>query len=89
MGNDRPNNELSFAKLLDEIGKIGEESSKDFWVYFTSPHPRDMTREVIEVISSYNCLAKQIHLPLQSGDNKLLRKMNRNHNVEDLSLIHI
>jgi len=42
-----------------------------------------MTREVIEVISSYNCLAKQIHLPLQSGDNKLLRKMNRNHNVED------
>ncbi len=82
-GNDRPNNELSFAKLLDEIGKIGETSSKDFWVYFTSPHPRDMTREVIEVISSYNCLAKQIHLPLQSGDNKLLRRMNRNHNVED------
>ena len=42
-----------------------------------------MTREVIEIISSYDCLAKQIHLPLQSGDNKLLRKMNRNHNVED------
>ena len=42
-----------------------------------------MTKEVIEIISSYDCLAKQIHLPLQSGDNKLLRKMNRNHNVED------
>ena len=82
-GLDRPNSELTFAKLLNEIGIIGESSDKDFWVYFTSPHPRDMTREVIEIISSYDCLAKQIHLPLQSGDNKLLRKMNRNHNVED------
>jgi len=82
-GLDRSNSELTFAKLLNEIGIIGESSNKDFWVYFTSPHPRDMTREVIEIISSYDCLAKQIHLPLQSGDNKLLRKMNRNHNVED------
>ncbi len=82
-GLDKPNSELTFAKLLNEIGIIGESSDKDFWVYFTSPHPRDMTREVIEIISSYDCLAKQIHLPLQSGDNKLLRKMNRNHNVED------
>ena len=82
-GLDRPNSELTFAKLLNEIGIIGKSSDKDFWVYFTSPHPRDMTREVIEIISSYDCLAKQIHLPLQSGDNKLLRKMNRNHNVED------
>ena len=82
-GLDKPNNELTFAELLNKIGIIGESSDKDFWVYFTSPHPRDMTREVIEIISSYDCLAKQIHLPLQSGDNKLLRKMNRNHNVED------
>ena len=82
-GLDKLNNELSFAELLEEIGKIGVVSGKVFWVYFTSPHPRDMTRDVIEVISSYDCLAKQIHLPLQSGDDKLLRRMNRNHNVED------
>ena len=62
---------------------MGKHQAKIFLGVFSSPHPRDMTREVIEVISSYNCLAKQIHLPLQSGDNKLLRKMNRNHNVED------
>ncbi len=42
-----------------------------------------MTREVIQVIASYPVLAKQIHLPLQSGDDKLLRRMNRNHNVAD------
>ena len=82
-GLDNPENELSFASLLDEIGKIGIKSGKFFWVYFTSPHPRDMTKDVLEVISSYQCLAKQIHLPLQSGDDKLLRRMNRNHNVHD------
>ena len=42
-----------------------------------------MTREVIEVIATYPVLAKQIHLPLQSGDDKLLRRMNRNHDVAD------
>ncbi len=82
-GLDKPDCEITFAMLLKKIGEIGESSKKEFWVYFTSPHPRDMTREVIEVIASYTCLAKQIHLPLQSGDDKLLRRMNRNHNVEE------
>ena len=65
------------------IGEYGDESKKDFWVYFTSPHPRDMGDDVIEIIRKYNCLAKQIHLPLQSGDDKVLIKMNRNHNLKD------
>ena len=42
-----------------------------------------MTREVVEVMAAYPVLANQVHLPLQSGDDKLLRRMNRNHNVED------
>jgi tRNA-2-methylthio-N6-dimethylallyladenosine synthase len=41
-----------------------------------------MTAEVIEIISQYDCLAKQIHLPIQSGDDKVLIKMNRKHPVE-------
>jgi tRNA-2-methylthio-N6-dimethylallyladenosine synthase len=82
-GLDRAGEEISFADLLRKIGELGKESDKDFWVYFTSPHPRDMTREVIEVIAAYPVLAKQIHLPLQSGDDKLLRRMNRNHDVAD------
>jgi tRNA-2-methylthio-N6-dimethylallyladenosine synthase len=56
--------------------------NKEFWVYFTSPHPRDMTDEVIEVIAQYPVLAKQIHLPMQSGDDKVLIRMNRKHNME-------
>ncbi len=81
-GKEKKGAEISFAGLLKEIGQYGEESGKDFWVYFTSPHPRDMADEVIEVISKYKCLAKQIHLPIQSGDDGMLIRMNRKHSVE-------
>ena len=80
-GLDKKGQELNFSELLEEIGKYGNESGKDFWVYFTSPHPRDMGEDVIQVMSKYTCLAKQVHLPLQSGDDKVLIRMNRNHNL--------
>ncbi|QBG47100.1 tRNA (N6-isopentenyl adenosine(37)-C2)-methylthiotransferase MiaB [Verrucomicrobia bacterium S94] len=81
-GLDKKGEEISFAELLRKIGELGNASGRDFWVYFTSPHPRDMTRDVIEAIADYECLAKQIHLPVQSGDEKLLRRMNRNYSIE-------
>ncbi|MFU8779861.1 MAG: MiaB/RimO family radical SAM methylthiotransferase [Kiritimatiellia bacterium] len=82
-GRDKPGQEMRFAELLEEIGKYGERCGERFWLYFTSPHPRDMQDDVLEVIAKYACLAKQIHLPVQSGDNKLLIRMNRNHSVDD------
>jgi len=81
-GLDRNGNEMSFPALLREIGEIGREQTSRFWVYFTSPHPKDMTDEAIDVIAEYDCLAKQIHLPIQSGDDKLLLRMQRNHGVD-------
>jgi tRNA-2-methylthio-N6-dimethylallyladenosine synthase len=81
-GLDKKGIELSFSGLLKEIGEFGKNSGKDFWLYFTSPHPRDMGDDVLEVISEYPCLAKQIHLPVQSGDDKVLVRMNRQHSVE-------
>lgn len=80
-GLDKKGEELSFAQLLQEIGKFGDVSGKKFWVYFTSPHPRDMTDDVIEVIAQHKCLAKQIHLPIQSGDEEVLIRMNRKHTM--------
>ncbi|MBE0655207.1 MAG: tRNA (N6-isopentenyl adenosine(37)-C2)-methylthiotransferase MiaB [Bacteroidales bacterium] len=80
-GNDK-DNEIGFAELLNKIGEMGDQSGREFLVYFTSPHPRDMTPEVIDTIASYKCLAKQIHLPLQSGDDKVLIRMNRRHTME-------
>jgi tRNA-2-methylthio-N6-dimethylallyladenosine synthase len=42
-----------------------------------------MTREVVETVAEYDCLARQIHLPLQSGDDEVLKRMNRNHGLAD------
>ena len=81
-GLDKNGEELSFSQLLDSIGTIADNSQNDVWIYFTSPHPRDMTRDVIETIGKHNSLAKQIHLPIQSGDNEVLKHMNRKHDVE-------
>jgi tRNA-2-methylthio-N6-dimethylallyladenosine synthase len=88
-GLDKKGEELSFAELLKEIGVFGKQSQHDFWVYFTSPHPRDMGDDVLEVIANYDCLAKQIHIPVQSGDDKVLVRMNRKHSIEKYrSIIH-
>lgn len=83
-GLDKKGEELSFPQLLDEIGKIGDKyPSKKIWIYYTSPHPRDMTTDVIDVMAKYKCIAKQVHLPVQSGDDKMLIKMNRKHSMND------
>lgn len=80
-GLDRPNQEISFPELMRRIGGIGRETGADFLTYFTSPHPRDITTELLEVIAEHPVLAKWIHLPLQSGDDKVLLRMNRNHTM--------
>ena len=81
-GLDKNGEEINFAELLRRVGEYGKTSGKEFWVYFTSPHPRDMSDEVIEVIAQYDCLAKQIHIPIQSGDDVMLQRMNRHHNMD-------
>jgi tRNA-2-methylthio-N6-dimethylallyladenosine synthase len=86
-GLDKAGAELSFPGLLKAIGEYGKTSGKEFWVYFTSPHPRDMSDAVFETIAAYDCLAKQIHLPLQSGDDKVLIRMNRKHSLEEYRAI--
>ena len=75
--------ELDFPALLRQIGELGLRSGKSFWVYFTSPHPWDMSHEVVQAVADYPHLARQIHLPLQSGDDKILLKMNRKHSIQD------
>ncbi|GAF04541.1 (dimethylallyl)adenosine tRNA methylthiotransferase MiaB [Saccharicrinis fermentans DSM 9555 = JCM 21142] len=80
-GLDKNGEEMSFPELLEKVGQIGEETDHEFWVYFTSPHPRDMTTDIFHIIAKYRCLGKQIHFPLQSGDEKVLIKMNRKHSL--------
>jgi len=80
-GLDKKCNELSFPELMKAVGEIGDETQNRFWTYFTSPHPRHITRELLEIIACYDVLAKQIHLPLQSGDDQVLSRMNRNYSM--------
>lgn len=68
----------NFARLLAEIDKL----SGDFRVRFMTSHPKDMTKEVIDVIKNSDKICHSIHLPLQSGSNSILKAMNRKYTVE-------
>ena len=81
-GLDKKGKEINFAQLLELIGRYGDESGKEFYVYFTSPHPRDMTDDVLYTIAKYKCLGKWIHIPIQSGDTEMLKRMNRKYDIE-------
>ncbi len=81
-GLDKKGDELSFPELMRRIGEIGRKSGREFWTYFTSPHPRDFTTELLEVVAEYEVLADWVHLPIQSGDDEVLRKMNRSYTME-------
>jgi tRNA-2-methylthio-N6-dimethylallyladenosine synthase len=76
-----------FADLLDRLGRIGDSSGHPLWIYFTAPHPKDMNDSVIDVMASHRSIARQLHLPLQSGDNAVLKQMNRHYTVEDFGRI--
>lgn len=76
-GNDF-NDGTNFAKLLKELAHL----DGDFRIKFMTSHPKDLTDEVIEAIATEPKLSKVIHLPVQSGSNKILELMNRKYTVE-------
>ena len=71
-------NDVGFASLLDEIGKIDGK----FRLRFMSNHPKDLTEDVIEAIKRNPHACHAIHLPVQSGSNRILSLMNRRYSVE-------
>jgi len=76
--NSYKNDKINFPKLLKEIANI----AGDFTIKFLTSHPKDFSDELIEIISKSPKISKEIHLPVQSGDNKILEKMNRKYTRE-------
>jgi tRNA-2-methylthio-N6-dimethylallyladenosine synthase len=70
---------INFAKLL----KLTDDLSENIWIRFTSPHPQYFSNELIEVIARSKNITPYLNLPVQSGDDKILKKMKRPYSVSD------
>ena len=74
----------SFAELLAACAEL----EGDFVLRFMTSHPKDCSRELIDVIASHPKVERHIHLPVQSGSDEILRRMNRRYTAEHyISLI--
>ncbi|MBU1179288.1 tRNA (adenosine(37)-N6)-dimethylallyltransferase MiaA [Patescibacteria group bacterium] len=76
--NSYKSGKTNFPKLLQKINKIPDE----FQIRFLSPHPKDFSDELIKTITRCEKVVRYINLPVQSGDNDVLKKMNRNYTRE-------
>jgi len=76
--------DMNFAGLLREINNL----DGDFRIRFMTSHPKDCTHELIDTIAECDKVSKHLHLPFQSGNDRILKAMNRHYTREKyLSLI--
>jgi tRNA-2-methylthio-N6-dimethylallyladenosine synthase len=73
-----PEGKLTFAELLVAVAQVGGIRR----VRFTTSHPRDFTRDIVEAIDTTPALCDHVHLPVQSGSEKVLRMMAREYTPE-------
>lgn len=77
--------DINFSKLIRKINDI----EGDFTIRFMTSHPKDCTKELIDTIAECEKASKHIHLPCQSGNNRILKEMNRHYTREQyLELIN-
>lgn len=70
--------DVSFPQLLAKVA----ETVPSMRIRFTTSHPKDMSNETLEVIASHPNVCRHIHLPVQSGSNRILKLMNRKYTRE-------
>ncbi len=70
--------EMNFPQLITELDKIEGE----YWLRFITSHPKDCTKELIDAMAASKHMAHHIHLPFQSGSNRILKEMNRRYTIE-------
>jgi tRNA-2-methylthio-N6-dimethylallyladenosine synthase len=69
--------EIRFPELLKKIDSLG----KNFWLKFLTSHPYDMSNQLLKVMAQGQNINHYLHLPVQSGSNKILKRMNRHYTV--------
>ncbi len=69
---------LNFARLLEMVAKY----SPDLRIRFTTSHPKDLTDDILYTMAKYNNICKNIHLPVQSGNSRILKTMKREYTRE-------
>lgn len=72
------NSQYGFARLLEDVSAVPGITR----IRFTSPHPRNFTPDVIRVIAEKGNICNQVHLPVQSGSSRILKRMRRQHDRE-------
>ena len=77
-GNDFINRKYTFANLLEDLHKINIKR-----IRYTTSHPRDLDDETIRVMGLGGNIMPNLHLPVQSGSNTILKKMNRKYTKEE------
>ncbi len=76
--------EINFPTLLDRLASL----PGDFCIRFMTSHPKDATKELIDVMAKHEKICRHFHLPVQSGSDEILRRMNRHYDTARyLSLI--
>lgn len=71
--------DINFSKLIRQINALEGE----FTIRFMTSHPKDCTKELIDTIAECEKASKHIHLPVQSGNNRILKEMNRRYTREN------
>ncbi|KKL60855.1 hypothetical protein LCGC14_2201160, partial [marine sediment metagenome] len=70
---------VDFAKLLEDVAL----AQPDLRIRFSTSNPQDMTLDVIRIMAKYDNICNNVHLPVQSGSNRILKAMNRLHTREE------
>lgn len=76
-------NKVDFVDLLKMVNDI----PGDFWIRFSSNHPKDMSDELINILPQLDKVCAHIHLPAQAGDDLVLKNMNRHYTVEHYKVL--
>jgi len=78
LSEEEKSNSMNFAQLMEQVALI----SPQLRVRFSTSHPKDITDEFLHVMAKYDNICKYIHLPVQSGNTRILEVMNRGYSRE-------